>query len=92
MPIGKYHRKPLGAVLRPIADNDPRNIFTQHHFKAAWMNLAGAIGRGMADEDIQVALLEQRVKLAAHELLKAKRLRKKTSKLSSSLSPATKKK
>lgn len=56
MPIGKYPRKPLQARMRSIPKDDPRNIFTQAHFQEAWLSLAGAIGRTMADEDYRLAL------------------------------------
>jgi hypothetical protein len=57
MPTGKYRRKPLRAIQRPLNAADPRNL-SQPHFREAWLNLAGAIGRLIADEDYAQGLRE----------------------------------
>lgn len=89
MPTGKYPRKPLRAIMRPLAEDDPRNIFTQARFREAWLNLAGAIGRVMADEDCEAAM-KVRAKEVRREARKIENLKVTT--LGRSLSPAAKKK
>lgn len=40
----------MRGVIRQLADDDPRNIFTQAHFDKAWSALAYALGEVLANE------------------------------------------
>jgi hypothetical protein len=43
-------RKPLAVVVRPLDPSDPRSLDHPCH-KQQWLELAGAIGRSMADKE-----------------------------------------